>query len=131
MNEKELINKAIEASKKAYAPYSKFYVGAALLCKSGKIIQGCNVENASYGLCNCAERTALFSAYAQGEREFEKLVIYVDRPEFTPPCGACRQVISELAPNIEVILANNKGEVKRLTVPQLMPFSFGSADLAN
>jgi cytidine deaminase len=131
MVEKELISQAIEASKKAYAPYSKFHVGASLLTKSGKIIQGCNVENASYGLCNCAERTALFTAYTQGERDIEKLVVYVDRAPFTAPCGACRQVIVELAPNAEILLVNNKNEIKRLTVEQIMPYSFNSADLLN
>jgi len=130
MNENELIQKAIEASKRAYAPYSKFYVGAAVLTESGKIFQGCNIENASFGVTNCAERTALFSAIAQGEKNFVKLAIYVDRPQFTAPCGACRQVIVELAPNAEILLVNNKNEIKRLSVEQVLPYSFNSADLA-
>ncbi len=124
VDEKELINAAIEASKKAYAPYSNFHVGAALLTKSGKIFQGCNVENASFGATNCAERTAIFSAVVNGETKFEKLVIYVDRKEFTPPCGMCRQVISEFSHDIEILLANNCGEVKRTNIRELLPLSF-------
>lgn len=124
VDEKELINAAIEASKKAYAPYSNFHVGAALLTKSGKIFQGCNVENASFGATNCAERTAIFSAVVNGETKFEKLVIYVDRKEFTPPCGICRQVISEFSHDIEILLANNCGEVKRTNIRELLPLSF-------
>ncbi|PKL48945.1 MAG: cytidine deaminase [Candidatus Riflebacteria bacterium HGW-Riflebacteria-2] len=129
MKEKELINQAIAASKKAYAPYSNFLVGAALLLENGEIIQGCNIENASFGLTNCAERTALFTAIAAGHKRFKKLAIYVDRPAFTAPCGACRQVIHELAPGIEIMLVNNRGEIKRTSDQELLPFSFGSADL--
>lgn len=129
MKNQELIDKAIEASKKAYAPYSKFCVGAAIELKSGEIIQGCNVENASYGLTNCAERTALFTAYARGEKKFARMAIYVDREAFTPPCGACRQVINELAPGIEILLINNQGKVKKTNIKDLLPLSFGSADL--
>ncbi|MDN5278870.1 MAG: cytidine deaminase [Clostridiales bacterium] len=129
MNEKELIEKAIEASKKAYAPYSKFCVGAALELEDGSVIPGCNVENASFGLTNCAERTALFAAIAQGQKNFKKLAVYVDRLDFTPPCGACRQVINELAPNAEILLVNSKKEVKRTDIKELLPLSFGSADL--
>ncbi len=124
VTDQELINSAIEASKKAYAPYSNFHVGAALLTKSGKIFQGCNVENASFGATNCAERTAIFSAVVNGEREFEKLVIFVDREEFTPPCGICRQVISEFSHDMEILLANNKGEIKRTNIKEVLPLSF-------
>lgn len=131
MKDKELIEKAIEASKLAYAPYSNFQVGAALQLKSGEIVMGCNVENASYGLTNCAERTALFTAIARGEKKFTKLAIYVDRPAFTAPCGACRQVIHELAPNVEIFLVNNRGEVKKTNMKELLPLSFGSEDLEN
>lgn len=131
MKDKELIEKAIEASKMAYAPYSNFMVGAALQLKSGEIIMGCNVENASFGLTNCAERTALFTAIARGEKKFSKLAIYVDREAFTAPCGACRQVIFELAPNIEILMVNNRGEIKKTTIKELLPMSFGSEDLEN
>jgi cytidine deaminase len=129
MKEQELIQKAIEASKNAYAKYSNFCVGAALELKNGKIIQGCNVENASFGLTNCAERTALFTAICQGEKEFTKLAIYVDRKAFTPPCGACRQVIQELAPNVEILLVNNEQKIKRTNMKELLPLCFGSEDL--
>lgn len=129
--EKELIDNAIKASKKAYAPYSKFQVGAALLLKNGKMIQGCNVENASYGLTNCAERTALFTSVAQGNNcdDVEAIAVYVDRETFTAPCGACRQVILELAPKAKILLVNSRREVKQMTIAELLPLSFGSADL--
>ena len=129
MQEKELIEKAIEASKVAYAPYSKFYVGVALELENGEVLPGCNVENASYGLTNCAERTALFSAIAQGQTKFKKMVIYVDKSSFTAPCGACRQVIFELAPDIEILLVNNKKEIKRTNIKELLPLSFDATDL--
>lgn len=129
MNEKDLIEKAIEASNRAYAPYSHFKVGAALELEDGRVIQGCNVENASFGLTNCAERTALFAAVAQGEKNFKKLVVYVDRADFTPPCGACRQVINELAADAEILLVNNQKKVRRTSIKELLPLSFGSADL--
>ncbi len=129
MNEKELIEKAVEASKRAYAPYSRFLVGAALELEDGRVVQGCNVENASFGLTNCAERTALFAAIAMGEKKFKKIVVYVDRVDFTPPCGACRQVINELAPDAEILLVNSEKKVKRTNIGELLPLSFGSADL--
>lgn len=129
MTENELIEKAVEASKRAYAPYSKFQVGAALELEDGRVVQGCNVENASFGLTNCAERTALFAAIAMGEKKFKKIVIFVDRADFTPPCGACRQVINELAPEIEILLVNCERKVKRTNIGELLPFSFGSNNL--
>lgn len=131
MNENELIEKAIEASKRAYAPYSRFNVGAAVELEDGRAVQGCNVENASFGLTNCAERTALFAAIAMGEKKFKKIVVYVDRRDFTPPCGACRQVINELAPDAEILLVNSDKKIKRTDIGELLPLSFGSADLNN
>lgn len=128
--ESKLIEAAINASKKAYAPYSNFFVGAALLTDDDKIISGCNVENASFGLTNCAERTALFSAITQGHKNFTKLVVYVDREEFTAPCGACRQVIIELAPSVEILMVNNKMQIKRSSAKEMLPLSFSSSDLA-
>src|SRR5690625_5531382 len=92
----QLINEAKIAREKAYVPYSKFKVGAALKTKEGTIFHGCNIENAAYSLCNCAERSALFSAYSHGVRDFEILVVVADSPRPVPPCGACRQVLSEL-----------------------------------
>lgn len=128
------VNKLIEESKKArekaYVPYSKFKVGAALLTKDGKVFHGCNIENAAYSMANCAERTALFSAYAHDNREFEKLVVVADTPGPCAPCGACRQVISELCPkDMIVILTNLKGDVQELTVEQLLPGAFSPEDL--
>lgn len=126
-----LVEKAIEASKRAYAQYSNFHVGAALLLENDLIVQGCNVENASYGLTNCAERTALFSAIAQGYKGFKKMAIYVDRKQFTAPCGACRQVLAELAPDIEIIMVNNKRQVLSKSIKELLPLAFNSEDLEN
>ncbi len=128
MKSEELIQKAIEVMKNAYAPYSHFQVGAALLTKSGKIYTGTNVENASYGLTNCAERTAIFSAVADGERDFEVLVVVADTEKPVSPCGACRQVMAEFG-DFKVILTNLKGEVIETTVGELLPYSFDKKDL--
>lgn len=127
--ETKLIEAAIEASKRAYAPYSKFFVGAALETSDGEIISGCNVENASYGLTNCAERTALFAAIAQGKRKFKRMALFVDHHEFIFPCGACRQVLIELAPKIELIVVKGDREVKKVKPTDLMPYSFTADQL--
>lgn len=119
-----LIHAAIEARTKAYAPYSGFYVGAAVQTRSGKIFQGCNIENSSYGATVCAERIALFQAYANGEREFVALVVVTDTHPPSPPCGICRQVILELAGDIDIILANLAGEQRRFTLRELLPEAF-------
>jgi len=129
MEDKKLVEYAIEASRRAHAPYSHFYVGAALLLENGDVVLGCNVENASYGLTNCAERTALFSAIAQGHRSFKKMAIFVDTEDFIPPCGACRQVIFELAPHIEIILSNRAGKTKKFHIKNLLPLAFGDEQL--
>lgn len=120
---KKLVEQAKEASLNAYAPYSKFRVGTALLTKSGKIFTGCNVENASYSLTICAERNAVFQAVAQGEREIAAIAIYVDSKVSFPPCGACRQVLSEFSTNMPVFIAN-KTEVRETTLAELLPDSF-------
>lgn len=128
----ELIVAAKEAYQNAYAPYSKFGVGAALKLKDGNIISGANVENASYGLTNCAERSALFAAFSRGYRreDIEAIVVVANTERPISPCGACRQVISELMPqDAQVILLSNKDEVKTYTVEQLLPYSFTSEDL--
>ena len=104
-------------------------MGAALLLADGKIIQGCNVENASYGLTNCAERTAVFSAFAQGKRDFAEMAIYVEMEDFVSPCGACRQVLFEVAPDMKIILVNKHKKVKRTTVRKLLPLAFGEEEL--
>ncbi|HBT38509.1 MAG: Cytidine deaminase [Thermotoga sp. 50_1627] len=123
MNETKLIEKAIEAMSKAYAPYSNFKVGAALLTKSGKVFTGCNVENASFGLSVCAERVAIFSAVSAGEMRFEKLVVVANTDSPASPCGACRQVMSEFG-DFEVLLVNLRGEVVRTRVSELLPRAF-------
>lgn len=130
----KLFQEALEAYKKTYSPYSNFGVGAALLLKDGKVIQGTNVENSSYGLSNCAERSALFSAYSQGYRkeDIEKILITGDTARPISPCGACRQVMSELMDlDSEVILTNLKKETKMLKVKDLLPYHFGQGDLNN
>lgn len=126
----QLIQEAKAAREKAYTPYSKFKVGAALLTKDGKVYGGCNIENAAYSMCNCAERTALFKAYSEGDTKFEMLAVVADTDRPCSPCGACRQVISELCdPNMKVILTNLKGDVLEVTVQELLPGAFSPEDL--
>lgn len=128
-NEEHLIESAILASTRAYAPYSKFHVGAAILTSDGSIVLGCNVENASYGLTNCAERTAIFSAFAQGKLGFVKMALFTDTVNFTPPCGACRQVLNEFSPDMPIILVNKERKQKLTSVKELLPLAFGDAQL--
>ena len=134
MNYDDLIKTATEMTKRSYVPYSHFHVGAALLDKSGKVWTGCNIENAAYGPSNCAERTAIFKAVSEGVRDFEAITI-VGGPEdktglpqiqdFCPPCGVCRQVLSEFCDrDFKIILANGKGEQKVFTLAELLPESF-------
>jgi len=132
MNNEQLIVEAREARLKAYTPYSNFKVGAALLTRDGKVFHGCNVENASYGLCNCAERTAFFSAVAQGYKpgDFDRLVVVGETDNPIAPCGACRQVTLELGGNqLPVVLANLKGDIRETTAAELLPEAFGGWDL--
>lgn len=130
MNDKILIEEAKKARELAYVPYSKFPVGAALLTSSGKVYHGCNIENASYSLCNCAERTALFKAWSEGERNFTMMAVIADTDLPVTPCGACRQVISELCKgDMPVICANLQGDVERTTVEALLPGAFSKKDL--
>lgn len=124
----EVINEAFKAKEKAYAPYSKFKVGAALLTKSGKVYTGCNIENASYGLSCCAERVAIFKAVSEGETEFDTLVVVGDTDEPISPCGACRQVMSEFG-DFEVILVSKDKKVKKTSVKELLPYSFEKENL--
>ena len=129
---KKLLDAAIEARKNAYAPYSNFQVGAALLLRDGKLILGCNIENASYGLCNCAERTALFKAYSEGYTKDDIVAMSIAGNTDGPisPCGACRQVMAELLnKNTPVYLTNLKGDVKEMSVEELLPYSFSGSDL--
>lgn len=132
MNNEKLIEEAKAARLKAYTPYSNFKVGAALLTRDGKVFHGCNVENASYGLCNCAERTAFFSAIAVGYKpgDFDKLAVVGETDSPIAPCGACRQVTLELGGNrLPVVLANLKGDVRETTAAELLPEAFGGWDL--
>ncbi|MEX2461782.1 MAG: cytidine deaminase [Paenibacillaceae bacterium] len=130
MNIEHLIREAKIARDFAYAPYSEFKVGAALLAEDGTIYRGCNIENAAFSMCNCAERTALFKAYSDGVTQFKRLVVIADTDRPVSPCGACRQVISELCDSeMEVVLANMKGDVQRLKVIDLLPGAFSPKDL--
>ncbi len=121
--EGELIKAALAALERAYAPYSKHRVGAAVLARSGRIFAGCNVENASYGLTVCAERTALFAAVAGGETSIARIVIVSSTGRPTPPCGACRQVLAEFAQDLEVVMVGGKSE-KRAWLSALLPDAF-------
>ncbi len=129
MNKEELIDVAKEARKNAYAPYSKFKVGAALLTKSGKVFTGCNVENSSFGASMCAERVAVFKAVSEGEREFKAIAVVTDTNDPAMPCGMCRQVLSEFSMDIEVYAANLDGKVKTTTLRELLPYAFTKEDL--
>jgi len=123
MYAKELIERAKKARENAYAPYSKFKVGAAILTEDGEVYTGVNVENASFGLTVCAERVALFKAVSDGKRSFKAIAVVVNTEEPVPPCGACRQVLSEFG-DMEVIMANLKGDVKIARLRDLLPDSF-------
>lgn len=124
-----LIAAAAEAWKKAFAPYSKFRVGAALEAEDGTIVPGCNVESASYGLTICAERCAIFRGVTDGYHCFKRVAVVTDTATPTPPCGACRQLLWEFAPDAEVLLANLKGDVVKWTVRQLIPGAFDAKQL--
>ena len=122
---KAIAAKAVKAKSLAYSPYSKFRVGAALLTDNGKYFLGANIENSSYGLTICAERTAAFSAVLDGQKKFKAIAIASDAEDFCPPCGACRQVLLELCGGeIDVIMVNNKNEQKLFKLNELIPFSF-------
>jgi len=124
MRDSELIQRARKARELAYAPYSKFKVGAALLAKSGKVYTGANVENASLGLTVCAERLALFKAVTNGEKNFVKIAVVADRDEPVTPCGACRQVFSEFVSDLRIICVNLEGKIKRYNLKKLLPDAF-------
>ena len=136
MNETELIDLACKGREQAYTPYSGFRVGAALLTRSGTVYLGCNIENASYGPTNCAERTAFFKAVSEGEREFEAIAI-VGGPgegrtgEMCAPCGVCRQVMTELCDpkTFRIILENGGGKVRTFLLEELLPLGFGPDNL--
>jgi len=126
---RKLEKAARAAAKASYSPYSRFRVGAAVLAGSGKIYSGTNVENASYGLCNCAERTAIFTAAAAGERVVRAVAVYTPTRTATSPCGACRQVINEFGPTALVISVCNSANRLETTLDRLLPSAFGPAQL--
>ncbi|MBQ6873979.1 MAG: cytidine deaminase [Clostridia bacterium] len=134
MTSEKLIEMAKAAASNAYAPYSDFCVGAALLCKNGKIYTGCNIENSSFSPTNCAERTAFFKAISEGERDFEAIAIVggknLDFSDFCYPCGVCRQVISEFCNGeFRIILGKADGEIIESTLSELLPHGFSSENL--
>lgn len=119
-----LLEKAREARELAYAPYSRFPVGVALLTEDGEIFSGCNVENVSYGLTVCAERVAAYAAIACGTRKFSGLALVADTPQPPTPCGACRQVLYEFAPDLWIIAANLQGQQRMFRLAELLPEAF-------
>jgi cytidine deaminase len=130
LNIDQLILEAKQARELAYVPYSKFKVGAALLTKDGKVYRGCNIENAAYSMTNCAERTAIFKAISEDDKEFVAIAVVADTNRPISPCGACRQVIAELCPkDMKVILTNLDGDIQELTVSELLPGAFSAEDL--
>ncbi|HBX22846.1 MAG TPA: cytidine deaminase [Desulfotomaculum sp.] len=124
MKPEELVQHALKAREKAYAPYSHFKVGAAILTDDGEVFTGCNVENASYGLTVCAERVALFKAVSLDKRNFSAIAIFAGTDDYCSPCGACRQVLAEFGGSTKVYMANRKGEYREMTVAQLLPAAF-------
>jgi cytidine deaminase len=133
MTDKELMNVAVKAREMSYSPYSNFRVGAALLGLSGKVYTGCNVENAGYTPTNCAERTALFKAISEGEREFTAIAIVGGLGDtlndFCAPCGVCRQALSEFCDKDFRFILGNPNEIKVVTMEEILPYSFGKGDL--
>ena len=129
MDFKTLAHKAAEAKVNALSSYSNFHVGAALLTQDDKVYLGCNVENSTFGLTICAERTAIFKAISEGERKFKAIAIASDSPDYIFPCGACRQIIFDHCGEIDIICSNGKEEYKVFKTSELLPFAFGDKDL--
>lgn len=125
MTEQELCRAAVAMLDRSYSPYSHFPVGAALECSDGTVFTGCNIENASYTPTICAERTAVSKAVSEGHRDFVRIVIAGRSKDFCVPCGVCRQVLREFAPELEIICLNGAGEERVFTLPELLPHSFG------
>ena len=125
MTREEVKAAAIAMLDRAYVPYSRFPVGAALECADGTVYTGCNVENASYPAGLCAERNAIFHAVAEGHTDFVRIVVAGRSEDFCVPCGICRQVMREFAPNLEIVCLNGAGEEQSFTLPELLPHSFG------
>ncbi|TGD23090.1 cytidine deaminase [Companilactobacillus suantsaicola] len=130
INEQQLFDVANHAMKNAYAPYSHYQVGAAILCDDQKVYSGVNVENASFGLTNCAERTAIFKAVSEGAKSVKAIVITNSTKELSKPCGACRQVMSEfMGPEDIVFLANNQNDYQKYTFKEILPLAFSDEDM--
>jgi cytidine deaminase len=129
MDYKHLAESAIKGKQNAMPTYSNFFVGAAVLTSEGKVYTGCNIESSSYSLTICAERNAIFKAISEGEREFNAIAVAGDTEDYISPCGACRQVISDLCGEIDVILVNRNGEYIVKKTSELLPFAFGDKDL--
>lgn len=129
MDYERLARLARKARLHSFSPYSRFRVGAALLTRGGKVYSGCNIESSSYGLTVCAERTALFKAVSEGDRKFVALAVATDQAGFTPPCGACRQVIMDLAGDIDLIMTGSRGGIRVARMSELYPFPFGAGNL--
>ncbi|MGE4483624.1 MAG: cytidine deaminase [Oscillospiraceae bacterium] len=125
MTDRELIDRAIEASKNAYVPYSHFPVGAALECDDGSVVSGCNVENAALGCTICAERSAVCQAVSAGRRRFRRIALFAESQSYCTPCGTCRQVLSEFSPSMEVLCAKSDGRYVSYKLSDLLPVSFG------
>lgn len=127
----KLIESARKAKEKSYSPYSKFRVGAALLAGDGTVTLGTNIENISYGLTICAERTAVFNAHLEGKTGFVAIAINSDSNEIISPCGACRQVMLEICGNIDVIMSNDRGDIKVMKLTELLPMAFDEKQFFN
>ena len=125
MTDQELVERAFTMLERSYVPYSHFPVGAALECEDGTVYTGCNIEHAAFPCTICAERTAMFKAISEGNTRFKRIVVAGRSEDFCVPCGSCRQVMREFAPELEVICLNGKGEAKHYTLRQLLPESFG------
>ncbi|WLR46784.1 cytidine deaminase [Halobacillus litoralis] len=131
METKQLINEAKKIREKAYVPYSKFPVGAALVTEDGTLYTGCNIENAAYPVTCCAERVAIFKAVSDGHDKFKELAVVADTKRPVPPCGSCRQVMSEFfQSDVKIYTTNLHGDTKTFTMEEILPFSFSSADLS-
>ena len=124
MTDRELLNMAEQAAEKAYAPYSNFPVGAALECEDGTVFLGCNVENAAFGECICAERTAVVKAVSEGYTKFRRIAVYGTGKNYCMPCGACRQVLSEFSPDMEVLASKEGGGYVSYPLNKLLAYSF-------
>ncbi len=129
MDDKKIFALLKDVRKRALALYSNFKVGAVLVTSGGKLYSGHNIESSSYGLTICAERVAVFKALSEGERDFDKIYILSDGPGFISPCGACRQILNDYAPDIDVVLVNDRGETRSFTISELLPEAFGQEHL--